>query len=781
MLLFTWRVAFLGWQPYMGRTQPATGRSSVLISDIPVQFLPWKWFAKENLFDGKVPLWNPYTYGGSPFLANYQSTVFYPVDLVLYLLPLRYHFGLSLLVHMTISIFLMLLLARSCGLSRWSSCLAALAYGLNGFVMIHIPFGNHLTYTAIAWTPGLFWAVLRVMRGPLSGGLHFLLLLFFVCMQLLSGHPQMAFYSFFFAFVFILAIGWGGGGKRTLSRGLGSFLIAGVLAGGLCAYQLLPTLEYIPLSGRESAVPFDQATEFSFAPHRLISLIAGEYYGSHIWENHWDHFAYWSSAYGGAILPFLALIGALTWRNGSRLRRGLLVVGALALFLACGRDNPVYRYILALPGFGYFRAPAKFLPWFILPSALLAGKGLDWGIEHLNRLKVGDTLRRHPSLPGIAIFGALCGVFLVLRFSGHQDAFDPVVIRVSALFVAAGWVVLAGCWYMGARLFPWLRGSVFAVGILVLLTADLWHYGYKYIDCCLVPPNGVWRWLVPPPEANYLHQYETQEQPFRVAMVGGVEYPNMTIPWQLHGLAGYDPMSLRYTMDLFAANEGWPKEKFVDCVKFERTDGNVYDLFNVQYLLTPGEISGPGLQYLTKGRYLQVVGRSGTPQPVKWFSDEETVYRSPQGPPRSHDDLQQLSWEQLEIDMPPPLEPEGAGAGQGSVAIRNWQAEEIVLEYEATKDGWLLLSLPWYPGREAVIGDDAPRRTIRAMHALSAIRVPAGKHTVLVHYRPASWWWGCLITVGTFCLLIFGTILTYWGRRGGSRTAPTQSPLNSIT
>jgi len=771
VLLFTWRIALLGRQPYMGRTQPAAGRPSVLISDIPVQFLPWKWFSRATLLDGHVPLWNPYTYGGTPFLANFQSAVFYPVDLILHLFPVRYHFGISLIVHSLISVWLMLLLARSCGLSRWSSCLAAIAYGLNGFVLIHIPFGNHLTYTAIAWTPGLFWAALRIVRSSRLSAADVGFLVVFMVMQLLCGHPQMAFYAFFFTGVLILAAG-SGAGLGHLSRGLGAFLAAGAVTGGLCAFQLLPTLEYIPLSGRESAIAFDQATEFSFAPHRLISLVAGEYFGSHVWENHWDDFAYWSSAYGGAVLPILAIIGAFAYRSEKYLQRALLIVGGVALILACGRDNPLYRYVLMLPGFKYFRAPAKFLPWFVLAMSMLAGKGLDRLLGHLDGIETKDTLRRHPSLPGVVFFGALCGLFLVVRFSGHQDAFDPRVIRISALFVATGWIGLAVCWYMGGRMFPWLRGSVFAAGILILFTADLWHYGHKYIDCCLAPANGVWRWLASPPEANYLHRNDTDGEPKRVAMVAGVEYPNMTIPWRLYGLAGYDPMSLRSTMDLLAANEGWPQDQFIDCVKLKKTDGNVYDLFNVRYLLTPEGFEDGDLRYLMQGRYLRVYERDGDPRAIKWFADRDTTYRSPSAPPRTEEELLQLSWDRLEIDAERRKESTGTDAAKGTAGVREWQAERIVLEYEATEEGWLAVSLPWYPGWEAVIGDSEPIETVRAMHALSAVRVPAGRHTVVLQYRPQSWRWGCLISGGTVCLLVLAGVAFYMRKKAASNSVP---------
>jgi hypothetical protein len=755
-LLFAWRIVFLAWQPLLG--------------DIRFQFLPWKAFAREALAGNRVPLWNPYTYGGCPFLANLQSAVFYPVDLLLYCFPIEYLFGYSLVLHMVLSLWLMLLLSASCGLSRWASCVAACAYGLNGFVMIHILFGNHLTYTAIAWAPGLLWAALRATQAPKLRGTDCAAFALLMSLQLLCGHPQMAFYAYFFTAIFIVAAGSALGWKATL-RGLLAFAMGGLVAAGLCAFQIVPTLEYIPLSVRQSAINFDQATEFSFAPHRLVSLLAGEYFGSHIWGNHWDAFYYWSSAYGGAILPILAVIGAASWRSNRSLWRGLLVMGVVALFLACGRDNPLYRLVLTLPGFKYFRAPAKFLPWFILAVSLLGGRGLDWLAQHLRSLRRGDTLGRHPSSPGVTIFCGLAGAFIVARFLGHESAQTPEVIRIAACFVALGHVILATCWYAGARQFPRLRKSAFPAGIVVLLAADLWLFGHKYINSSLSPADSVWRWLVPPPEATVLHQLEKTSGPFRIAMVGDIAYPNMTIPWRLRGLSGYDPMSLRTTMDLLAASEAWPPDKFVDSVELKQLQSPIYDLFDIQYIIAPGELSDPNLDLVSGGWYLRVYRRKTEAQALRWVPEDEVTYRQPSGPTRTNDELLRLRWEHIELDAEPPpttrQQTHGGDRGGFEANISSWGEQEIVARYKTSQDGWLVLSLPWYPGWEASIDGGVSQICVRAMHALSAIRVPSGEHEVRVIYHPRSWQVGCFISFGTgfLCALWVVWILVHRRRR----------------
>jgi hypothetical protein len=85
----------------------------------------------------------------------------------------------------------------------------------------------------------------------------------------------------------------------------------------------------------------------------------------------------------------LAVVGVLVcWRDGSSpvlsvergrfARRGALLLAALGLFLALGGFNPLYFILVKLvPGFGLFRAPARWLALYAVGVAGLAGIGLE--------------------------------------------------------------------------------------------------------------------------------------------------------------------------------------------------------------------------------------------------------------------------------------------------------------------------------------------------------------------------------------------------------------------
>src|SRR5579864_2787442 len=69
------------WRPFVPHT--FTAPANPLDSDELTEFYPWAAFAAQTLHQGVIPLWNPYAFAGTPFLAAMQAGVFYPINLLL--------------------------------------------------------------------------------------------------------------------------------------------------------------------------------------------------------------------------------------------------------------------------------------------------------------------------------------------------------------------------------------------------------------------------------------------------------------------------------------------------------------------------------------------------------------------------------------------------------------------------------------------------------------------------------------------------------------------------
>src|SRR5688572_17994618 len=63
------------------------------------EYYSWRHYARERIRVGEVPLWNPYELSGNVLLANSQSAVLYPPNVLLYLFSLPTGINLVTALH----------------------------------------------------------------------------------------------------------------------------------------------------------------------------------------------------------------------------------------------------------------------------------------------------------------------------------------------------------------------------------------------------------------------------------------------------------------------------------------------------------------------------------------------------------------------------------------------------------------------------------------------------------------------------------------------------------
>jgi hypothetical protein len=160
---------------------------SLLWDDI-AQFVPWRIYAARVLRTGEIPLWNPHQFCGTPFVANGQSAVLYPLNFVLWLLRIDalYCLGLSAALHYLFAGVCTFVLLRRLGSGDAASLLAALGFMFGGFIVAWTLLPP-LMNTA-AWLPFCIASAHSVFAAPRwsAGGW----LAFGLGMAFLAGHPQ---------------------------------------------------------------------------------------------------------------------------------------------------------------------------------------------------------------------------------------------------------------------------------------------------------------------------------------------------------------------------------------------------------------------------------------------------------------------------------------------------------------------------------------------------------------------------------------------------------------
>jgi len=365
--------------------------------DLP-EFASWRSYAADSIRAGHFPLWNAYAYAGEPFLGDYISAELYPPNLLFLILPLARAFNLSLLLHGLLLGWGVRYWAVRRGYHPTAAALAGLAAALSGPVFMRLPAGQVGNLCAMAWAPWMFCALEEAWRGPVLKPV--LLAAACVCLQILGGHPQ---YAFFVAIAAGLhAIVYTVREPALRQRALGVVLGVYVLGALLAAAQILPGIAATAESVRQGKVDYDFARLASFPPENLLTLLAPGFFGQMTPDVYWGRVYLWESCLfvgvSGLVLAFLALVG----REGRRWA-GLDWTMVVVLFLLALGDHTPLQHILYdyVPGFGQVRCFAK----FIFPAILFLSLAIAAG---------ADTLIRHCSFgkwfgPGVVAAGVFAG------------------------------------------------------------------------------------------------------------------------------------------------------------------------------------------------------------------------------------------------------------------------------------------------------------------------------------------------------------------------------------
>ena len=217
--------------------------SNDLLSDVVLQFYPWHKLAYEEAqASGHFPLWNPYELTGQPLLANAQSALYYPPNILLHWIrpedvaAVCAYFNLLLLGVFTFYF------GREIKLGKLASLFAAITIMLSGPVIVWLqyPIVNSLASFPLMLLAGekiinhrhltLWIGVLGVAIG----------------LSILGGHPETTFnICFAFGLYFSLRLIVKKPGFRQTLLSLGA-VFAGVLIGLLLgAIQWVPFTEFL--------------------------------------------------------------------------------------------------------------------------------------------------------------------------------------------------------------------------------------------------------------------------------------------------------------------------------------------------------------------------------------------------------------------------------------------------------------------------------------------------------------------------------------------------------
>ncbi len=416
-----------------------------------------------------LPLWSPDVLAGYPLLAEGQLGALYPPNLILhFLLPVPIALNVFILGHLVWAAIAAYAFARWLKLSRPAALCTGLVYALGGFTVAHLDHVNILA--SASWMPWLLLMTGRLMTNRSGSRLgDAVALALFTGLELLAGHVQIAVLTLLAVAAYALYMAWM---TRASLKTVGLFAVSLAVGACLAAVQLLPSYELTQLSVRAGGLDPTFSTSFSLHPAYLVGLVFPFFLGSPSPRASVEYVAYLGLLPLLLVLlaPLTARLRAQTTQQPLKQERFFAVLAAVALFLALGRWNPVYTILTRVPVLSLFRVPARYLYWFSLSAAVLAGLGFDavlgcTGGDSGTSLNLGSWL--------LIVLAAASALLATLRASSVDD----LVVVWSRLPLALA--ILSLAWLVWAR---WRKQAtqLRAVVALVLIVVDLVAFNAVY-------------------------------------------------------------------------------------------------------------------------------------------------------------------------------------------------------------------------------------------------------------------------------------------------------------
>jgi len=711
--------------------------------DVITQIYPWRQFTIDSLKDGVIPLWNPYSFAGTPHLANYQSAVFSPMNL-LFFLPLRFVDSWSLLIlfQPLLGGLGMYFLIKSFRLNNLSAASSAVAFMFCGFMTTWMAYGT-LGY-AILFLPWAFYFVNRFIETRKS--FFGVLLSFSVVFSLFSGHFQTSIYFLIAVFTYIL---YRGISLHNLRMTL--ILLIYLLVGFLISMpQILPSIEFYLNSVRQSIVTQLEVIPLGYLP----TLIAPDIFGNPVTRNDWfGHYAEWNG-FSGTLTIFFAILAAILLFKKDRRVIYFIGLGLGALLVAFDTPINLLVFKLNLPLFST-SASSRIIVLFSFAICVLAA----FGINHLLDNFKSFTKKMYIFLViGVGFVTAL--LWSIPLFSILEDMEKSHIAKSNLIFPTLIFFALIFSLFM---LFLFKKRKImialFSIAILILISIDMLRFVTKWMP--FEPKELVFKDVG---VSSFYKDYKGENR-----FLGNFSAEE-SVYYRIQTLGGYDPL--------------YPKRygefvKYVDHGRKEDGDRSVVN-FPLRSVRTKDTIDFLGVEYIPqkKSDDSQVWAFDFNSYPIDYFSiayEDEAyrVFKNNNSYPRSYivnkykverDDLKILQnifdndidlREEAVLEKDPNIKT--YEDSDSAVKIISYNSSQVDIEVQAQNQGILILSDNYYPGWKAYINDNQTE-IFRANYTFRSIVVPEGKSVVKFIYAPDSFRYGLYLFLFGLALMVAITI-----------------------
>lgn len=678
-----------------------------LITDPVRQTYIWKELSVDIYKRMELPIWNPYEMAGKPLLGNFQSGVFYPLNLIFLLSPFSTSWTIFIISQSVLCGLFMFFYLRNLRISSFSSLLGAITLSFSSFSIVWLEWGN-IVHTFL-WLPMILLSVDKLYE---SKGRHRLIWSMIYVLSVLfaffAGYLQTFFYMFIVSTAyFFLQIKKD---KKIISGFLGLNLLVLILS----VVQWYPTLQFILLSARIIDQNYLTIEGWFIPIQHIVQFIAPDFFGNPATLNYWGE---WNYAELGGYIGVMAII-LTSFSIFVRRKIVAFFVGILLIGLVFSIDNPISRipFQLNIP-FISSSQPTRLLSVVVFSLAVLA----SFGSEFIFSVKRKITL----FTPLLVWVGAISFLWfaVAIKLGSIFNTNDSIIVAkrnlmLPTVLVTAS-VILILCL---ALIKNKTARKVLMLLILFLLSFDLLRYAWKFT------PFTTLGYLFP--DSQIINYIKKDAGIYRVGTTDQkIMTPNFFTHYKIQTLEGYDPLYIKSYGEFIAS--------------MERDKPDISSPFGFNRIITPHNYNSPFMDFLNV-KYVLSLNEISSEEFIKVMEEGETkLYQNIEVSPRAFfvenillgEDDKSVIGKVHAVNLADTAvlyssnAPSNSHFRSGTVNIKSYSENKIIMQTENSGEGFLVVSDVYYPSWGVMI-DGVKGHIYRTNYAFRGVVVPAGKHTV---------------------------------------------------
>lgn len=707
--------------------------------DVIRQLYPWRILGISALKSFEIPLWNPYNFTGTPLLANLQSALLYPLNILFFFFTDSYAWSLLIICQTALALFGMYKLTRKLNFNPIASIVTSISYAFNGQITTILEYNTmgHI----IALLPWSLWCGESYFETKKSR--YLIILSFIITFSFFAGHLQYFAANLLVLFLYFV---WKGKQFNYQMKILLPILITLLLGISMTAIQMFPTLELIHYSSRVSHSKSYLDEKLLLQPMQLDQFFFPDMYGNPSTKSFKLEDTYATNAIwiGSISSIFLFLSFFLSLKKSNHLAFYRLIFIMALLFTV---RSPISEYLYSLPiPFLSGSSPSNFLYLLCFSGSLLAG----FGLTHYTSNQL--TIKKAVLLLSCISF-VLC-IQIIFKYP----------LYLSGIVLGSFFLLLSMAVIFSMNRFS---SQFIKLSMLSILLLELLYYHYKYNP---FSPND----LTYPthPLDKLLHEKVLSGRYWGYGTAN--TSANTNILNKLRQVDGYDPLYPIWFGQLINASKN---ENFDHFDSTNRSDATIQPGFGSTDLVD----NKNRLRLLTITGVTHILDRpdNGATEltfPPSLFSfdgqiDNWRLYKYSNSLPRVQriskytviNNNQQLFSEIFTPSFTPDKMvvvstklnfPSYDTPAQGTAAITSESLNQVMIETSGDSTAILSSTELDYPGWVAYVNKNQIPIT-RTNGVFRSVEVPEGNSSVRFIYQPNSFYFGSIISGITLVTLLF--------------------------